>query len=138
MSMKVPRTVVQTAIRMAIPAVANLFASHLDGYGDPGRAISPEELDVAIGEGRNLILDSLITMDPVEVAKVRSSYRWLAPEFRRVQEDFQGKWLPWKQVLHAYPLAKHRQHLAVIEDNPAWFEKSILEALDWLFGKTPA
>jgi len=135
--MPIPRTVIRAALQMAIPAVANVFAGYLNGYGDPDKAISPEDLRVMMGQNKNFMVEALAALDPIEVAKIRTSYRWLAGEFRALQTDARGKWYPYKQVLHAYPLARYREHLAVVEQNREWFEHQILEALDWLFGKPP-
>jgi len=135
--MNVRRSFVRTALQAAIPAVAGVFAGYLDGYGNPENAVSPEELARAIEQNRNIMVDALALLDPMEIAKIRTTYRWLAAEFRSLQTDGQGKWYPYKQVLRAYPLAKHREHLAIVEQHRQWFETQLLEALDWLFGKPP-
>jgi len=135
--MSIPRIAVRTALQMAILAVANLFAGYLNGYGDPAKAISPEDLLAAVQQDRNIILEGLAGIEPLEVAKIRSTYRWLAPEFRKLQVDSGGRWYPYRQVLRAHPLAKYRGHLVIMEQHREWFENQILGALDWLFGKPP-
>lgn len=121
-----PKEWIQSRLaQVPVNLAANFLGNWLDGFGEPGKAVSPEELEKAARDGRNLLADSLAGVSRQDLAQARAAAAPLIRSIRR--EDY-------VHVLEALEWS-HPEHVKVLVRYPEWVVQQFDAALTLLGGR---